>query len=181
MLIPVLYFSQNSCNCPLADAWYWVGWSCGLTWSGQSVFLCEPTSLPPPRGLYKSRIRTALLVHKCIKITAPVVCGWSLWNSQYFPGHNLSVPSWHICWWSVSRWPVGHNDRLRGCDLPVPSALPGGYKGPGAPGQWVKSLQGVGCFIQCLAANLGIMVSLLFSFKHHIFSQSNHTTRLRWP
>lgn len=82
-------------------------------------------SLHPPCGLHKSGIITALLAYKCIKITVPVVCGWSLWNSKYFPG-NLSMSSWRICWWSVSWWSVGHGDGLRGCDLPVPSTLPGG-------------------------------------------------------
>lgn len=77
-----------------------------VVWSGQSVFLRELTSLHPPHGLCKSGILTAMLVHKCIKITAPVVCGWSLWNSQYFLGHTLSLPSCCICWWSVNQWSV---------------------------------------------------------------------------
>lgn len=120
----VVFFLQNSCVCPLADAGCWAGWSCGLTWSGWSVFLCELTSLHPPCGLHTSGIITALLAYKCIKITVPVVCGWSLRNRKYFPG-NLSTSSWHICWWSVSWWSVGHGDGLRGCDLPVPSTPPG--------------------------------------------------------
>lgn len=169
---PVLYFSPNRCAFPLANTW----WNCGLTRSGQSVLLRGLISQHLPHGLCKSGILTALLFHKRIKITAAVVCGWSLQKSHYFPGHNLFVPSCHICWWSMSQWSVGHNDRFRGCDwCSCPFCSPIGLEGTRCSWLVGRVIGRRQLFVQFLTANLGITVSLLCSFKHPT-SQSNHTS-----